>query len=874
MQIKWSIRKNLVILVLAATLPLVCLLVYSLQENYRQALNEAERSSLRTCEMVAADSQRFILDVQELLSGLAARPLVRALDANRCDPLLADFGRLYPRYANLAIADGTGEVICSALEPPDGKRASVAGSQWFADARDANRFIAGSVHIGPVSGKKVAVLAQPIQNAQGEFAGLIGYALDLQVFDPMPKDVALPSGMLISIVDAAGAVISRSDRDPNPIGQPFPDRDALSFAGKGRSGVGLVGSGDQARLVSYSRISGTDWLVLGVQPSEKVLYKLSLLANQKYLFAFLLILLGSTLAYSVGRLITRPVDDIAWAARCIAEGKLETRARCDGPKEIAAVAERFNEMLDVQQITGNELRAKNAALEQSEQQISAIMNNTPAFIFVKDLAGRYVHVNRQFEALVDRGDSEVRGKTDYDFFSTEIADALTRNDQLVVQNGQPVKDEEQVPGPEGIRTYLTVKFPLRNRNGEIYAICGIATDVSDRKRAEEEKLLLEQQFQQSQKLESLGVLAGGIAHDFNNILAVIAGHCSLTRLQPEAAEKHIAPIEKAVERAAELCRQMLAYAGKAQFVQTQVHMGALVDEMVKMLRATISKNVSINLDLEPDLPCISGDASQLRQIVMNLIINASEAIGEAHGEIGVKLAKTVISPGQTVQNHQGKLIPAGYYVCLEVSDSGCGMNDETKSRIFEPFYSTKFTGRGLGMSAVLGILTAHRGELQLTSHPGQGTTFQVYLPVPSSQSAGSQCEDLAAPAPPWQGSGTVLLVDDEDQVLLVAKQMLMALGFTVCEATNGKEALEIYRSSKIDLVLTDIGMPLMGGHELIRELKKLDPNLPIVVSSGFGDAALSSRLDREDVAGLVSKPYNLDQLRGVLRRVSDREQQP
>lgn len=871
MRIKWSIRKNLVILVLAATLPLACLLVYALQENYRQALKEAERSAMRTCEMVAADSQRFVLDVQELLSGLAARPLVRALDPDHCDPLLVDFRNLFPRYANLAIADGTGEVICSALESRDGKRASIAGSKWFADAKRANRFSAGTVHVGPVSRKKVAVLAQPIQDPEGEFAGLIGYSLDLQAFDPMPKDVLLPSGMLISIVDAAGAVISRSDGGKDAIGQPFPDRDALALAGQGRAGVGLVGRGDEARLVSYARISGTDWLVIGVQPSERVLSKLSLLANQKYLFAFLLILLGAGSAFGVGRLITMPIDHIAGVAGCIAEGKFETRARCDGPKEIAAVAARFNEMLDVQQRTGTELRAKNAALEQSEQQISAIMNNAPAVIFMKDVAGRYIHVNRQFEALFDISDTELRGKTDYDIFPAEIADNLTRNDRLVVQNGRPVKEEEQVPGAEGLRTYLTVKFPLRRSTDDIYAICGIATDVSDRKRAEEEKLLLEQQFQQSQKLESLGVLAGGIAHDFNNILSVIAGHCSLAELQPETAGMHLPPIEKAVERAAELCRQMLTYAGKAQFVQSQVDMAALVDDMVQMLRATISKSVDIQLDLAPDIPRINGDASQLRQIVMNLIINASEAIGEAHGVIRVKLAVTAIRPGHQDGDHLGRVMTPGRYVCLEVSDTGCGMDEETKSRLFEPFYTTKFTGRGLGMSAVLGILTAHDGALQLSSYPCQGTTFKVYLPAPGSRHAGDQQQEPAAPAVPWQGSGTVLLVEDEEQVLFVAKNMLAALGFAVMEAKNGREALESYRNngSGIDLVITDIGMPLMGGYELIGELKKINPALPMVVSSGFGDTVVSSRLAREDVAGLVSKPYNLDQLREVLKSVLD-----
>jgi PAS domain S-box-containing protein len=264
------------------------------------------------------------------------------------------------------------------------------------------------------------------------------------------------------------------------------------------------------------------------------------------------------------------------------------------------------------------------------------------------------------------------------------------------------------------------------QNGEYWIVFN---DISERRKIGEEKLLLEQQFQQAQKMESLGVLAGGIAHDFNNILAIIIGYCFLIKLDYETAESKIPLIEIAVERAAALCRQMLAYAGKAQFVLAQVDMKEVVDEMVTMLKATTSQNVSIRADLPAVVATIKGDASQLRQIVMNLIINASEAIGEEQGVINVSLGRSEIKAGQSDKDHNGNIIPAGEYICLEVTDDGCGMNDETRQRIFEPFYTTKFSGRGLGMSALLGIITAHKGALQLSSQPGKGTTFKVYLPA-------------------------------------------------------------------------------------------------------------------------------------------------
>ncbi len=393
-------------------------------------------------------------------------------------------------------------------------------------------------------------------------------------------------------------------------------------------------------------------------------------------------------------------------------------------------------------------------------------------------------------------------------------------------------------------------------------------DITNRKQAEEEKQTFELQMQHAQKLESLGVLSGGIAHDFNNILAIIMGYCSLTKMDYETAENNILEIEKAAERAAGLCRQMLAYAGKAQLTKTQVNMRMLVDEMASMLKSTIPLNAVIKSDLSTDIPFLDADASQLRQIVMNLIINASEAIGKEQGEIQVSLAKSTVLAGQSENDYNGNTIPPGEFVCLEVTDNGCGMDEETKWRIFEPFYTTKFTGRGLGMSAVLGIIKSHGGSLQLFSQLGQGTTFKVYLPIPKKYSAEDGDHKQSIPSAPWKGSGTILLVEDEDQVRLIAKALLKNIGFTVLEAVNGKEALELYQRNATDitLVFTDMGMPIMDGYELFYELKKLNPELPIIVSSGYGDAEVGSRIGIDNIAGLISKPYGPDQLREVLKK--------
>lgn len=410
-------------------------------------------------------------------------------------------------------------------------------------------------------------------------------------------------------------------------------------------------------------------------------------------------------------------------------------------------------------------------------------------------------------------------------------------------------------------------LPRPLENGDVLWT-GALLDITDRIKAEEEKNILESQFQQTQKLESLGVLSGGIAHDFNNILAIIMGNCSLAKLHKENAYKFIPEIQKASERAAGLCRQMLAYAGKVQFILENINFRSLVGEMIDMLKKTIPQNVEIKLNFPSEIPLIQGDTSQLNQVVMNLIINASEAIGIKPGEIRVSLSETMINDRHSENDYSGKSIPIGSYVCLEVADKGCGMDEETKWRIFEPFYTTKFSGRGLGMSAVLGIISSHKGALQLYSQLGQGTTFKVYLPAQKMNSAHDRSAQQISESE-WRGHGTILLAEDEDQIRYVAKTFLEIFGFTVLDAVNGKEALDLYQksASDISLVLTDIGMPVMDGYALFNALKQLKPTLPIIISSGFGDADVTSRIGHDDIAGLINKPYTLDKLGKVLKSV-------
>jgi PAS domain S-box-containing protein len=508
-------------------------------------------------------------------------------------------------------------------------------------------------------------------------------------------------------------------------------------------------------------------------------------------------------------------------------------------------------------------KAEEVLLE-SEARHRAILRTAMDGIWSVDRQGRLIEVNETYCRMSGYSMQELLGMSITDLEANETVDNTVARIRKIMLEGE-ARFESRHLRKDGTAFDVEVSVQYRPVDGGQFIV--FLRDISDLKKGAEEKEALEQQLQQAQRLESLGVLAGGIAHDFNNILAIIMGYCSLIKMDYDDAETHVPEIEKAAERAAGLCRQMLAYSGKTQIVQVQVNLWLLVDEMVAMLKAALPRNTVIKPFLSTDIPIINGDERQLRQIVMNLIINASEAVGEAQGEVRVSLVKTTITAGHPEHDYYGKEIPPGGYVCLEVTDNGCGMDEETKWRIFEPFYTTKFTGRGLGMSAVLCIITAHKGALQLFSQPGQGTTFKVYLPVQGGEQAEEESHELSAASGQWQGSGTILLVEDEDQVRFIAATILKKLGCTVLEAANGREALELYRKNAADiiLVITDMGMPIMDGYELFRELKNLQPELPIIISSGFGDAVVTSRIPRENIAGLVSKPYNYDLLREVMR---------
>jgi signal transduction histidine kinase len=417
----------------------------------------------------------------------------------------------------------------------------------------------------------------------------------------------------------------------------------------------------------------------------------------------------------------------------------------------------------------------------------------------------------------------------------------------------------------GELTFETMFRPLRDAAGAVTGVLGVSTNITERRRAEREQARLQAQLLQVQKLESLGVLAGGIAHDFNNLLTSMLGCASVAqRLLPEAspALPAVNDVVAAARRASELTRQLLAYSGRGRFEVRPIDLSEHVREISHLLETSLPKTVQLRLELAADLPAVEADVAQIQQVVLNLVVNGAEAIGDAAGSVFVKTGVVDVDPSQAPDLiGPGPLAP-GRYVFVEVRDDGCGMDDATKARIFDPFFTTKFTGRGLGLAATLGIVRGHKGAMALSTAPGKGTTFRVLLPASSL----AVQRDHPPPGAGFAGAGTVLVVDDEKSVRSTQRMLLTSMGFTVIEAADGREAIDVFTTNAdaISVVILDLTMPVLDGPAVFAELRRIRPGVRVILSSGYDEVETTRRFSGQGLAGFLQKPYTVSELEAKL----------
>jgi PAS domain S-box-containing protein len=502
----------------------------------------------------------------------------------------------------------------------------------------------------------------------------------------------------------------------------------------------------------------------------------------------------------------------------------------------------------------------NFSLADRQQKILSAMAEG---VTLAERSGRIVFVNAACEAMLGYGAGELIGTSIEELWFPDDRAARSARWARLVPEGAPERWIARYRTRGGREVWASVVEIAMRDGGLSSGVLSVITDVTEARK-------LEAKVQHAQKLESLGVLAGGIAHDFNNLLVGILGNAGLAldELRDEApAREQLADIQTAAIRASELTRQLLAYAGKGRFVIGRIDLRRLVEEMGHLLAAVIPKNVIIKYSFAAHLPLIEGDATQLRQVVMNLITNAADAVGKRSGIITVSTSLIEADPAYLADTLLDEGLPGGYYVSLEVSDTGVGMSPETRARIFDPFFTTKFTGRGLGLAAVLGILRSHRAAIKVYSEEGRGSTFRVLFPA--VEGAADALRGATGPSEGWRGTGTILVVDDDESVRTVAKRILERTGFRVLVAADGVEGVTMFRAyrGEIRAVLLDVTMPRMGGEEAFRQLRQIAPDVRVLLSSGYSEHEATSRFAGKGLAGFVEKPFTPPELVEHLRAV-------
>lgn len=426
----------------------------------------------------------------------------------------------------------------------------------------------------------------------------------------------------------------------------------------------------------------------------------------------------------------------------------------------------------------------------------------------------------------------------------------------------------------GDYTFHNIIEPLRGPDESIIGVLGLSVDATERVRMTAERQQLESRMQHTQKLESLGVLAGGIAHDFNNLLMGVLGNASLIMMDLDEDSTLRAPlqdIERAARRAAELCGQMLAYSGRGPFVLMSIDVNEVMSDVLRLVNASSPKQIGIELDLDEHLPLIEGDSSQIHQVCMNLVINAVEAVGDNPGTVRISTAARELTDGDLQSFYYPvETIETNRFVVITVQDDGCGMSRDVIDRVFEPFYTTKFTGRGLGMAVVSGIVRSHHGAIRIESEIDEGTTFTIALPAaakPVSEPPPVSPADSAT----WTASARALVIDDEEAVCRVAEKSLARCGLIVSVAFDGEEGMEVYRAAdSIDIVVLDMTMPKMNGAEVYKALRAIDPNLPIIISSGYSGSEAMAQVDvNGGPTEFLQKPYRPQELISCVRSLLD-----
>ena len=585
---------------------------------------------------------------------------------------------------------------------------------------------------------------------------------------------------------------------------------------------------------------------------------LQVITRDGLLYTILAIVVGALFAFFMAKGITRGLKHIVDVAEGVEQGDFSLRTHFNRHDELGKLGTDFNIMLDT--------------ISKSKRDLQAIVDNSPAVIYAKDVDGRYVFVNKKWHKLFDLQLKDIIGKTDHEIFDKSFADQFRKNDLEVQNLGRAVKSEEVAPHKDGEHTYITVKFPLLDEHGSIYAICGISTDITDRIKMEAEKSSLENQLLHSQKMQAIGQLTGGIAHDFNNLLAVILGYAELSKAkfgkENEVLTNYIDQIQTAGTRGRKLVEQMMIYSRKDLKLEalTPMKIEPIIEETSRMLRATFPTTINIETSIESDIPFVLSNTGLLSQMLMNLCINAKDGMGE---EGDLLIALNVEKYNHDVCNSCHEHF-AGEYVVINIKDNGTGIPEDTLERIFEPFFTSKNVGEGTGMglSVVHGIVHKLGGHILVTSKVNEGTSFKVLLPITAEEIKTENIEEKIQSEYDFSNL-TIMIVDDEPAVAGLLEDVLASSNAKLEIFTDSEQALVFFEKypDSIDIVITDQTMPKLTGAALSEKILAIRSDIPIVLCTGHSSEITEDAAHRLGIKKFIHKPVDIEKLLSLINEL-------
>jgi PAS domain S-box-containing protein len=855
-----SIKFQLLLIVLIISIPAIGIILYSGVQFRNAAIDGARRDTQKLADRIATEHQNLVICGEQLIIALAQLPEVKRQDKAKVEPILQKLKAMNPMYSNIFISDKNGLVWASAAQT---KQAfSVADRSYFKKALTSGELSSGEYVMSRATSKPVLNFARSFKDDHGNVIGTICFGFLLDKYRDLITQMELPEHASFVLCDHKGIVLTRAINPEKFVGKPYElhlfqqfqnEPDGNTTIRPGIAGDKRIITLRKLRLASeqspYMYITMGIPLEVALQPANWALLK-----NMTMFMSFLGVALF--LAWLICKyMITDRIELLEKTAQQLANGDFKSRvAELISGGELGSLGQSFDNMTD-------KLAARELALIESQERLRNLVANAPVVLFALDLNGRFTFFEGKVMTALGLTPTQVVGQSFFEIFSESPA---------ALEGARRALAGETFTSTTAIKDhYFEIWYnPINNDQGERTGTIGVVNDLTEHERSEVERQKLEAQLQQAQKMESVGRLAGGVAHDFNNQLSVILGYSELSLLEIDPSQPHYAAfleIKKAAERSATLTGQLLAFARKQTVSPIVIDLNETVSGMLKMLQRLIGENIQLAWHPASNIWPIKIDPSQIDQLLANLCVNARDAIKDI-GRICIETGNCTID--ETYCATHADTIP-GEYLKITVSDDGCGMDKETLSHIFEPFYTTKELGKGtgLGLATLFGIVMQNNGFINVYSEPGQGTTFTIYLPRHIGEN--EEVSKVIASELPSKGNETILLVEDEPTILEMAALMLKGLGYTVVTAGTGNEAIRLFkeRADSIQLLMTDVVMPDMNGRNLQKELQLLSPQLKCLFMSGYTANVIAHHGVLDEGVHFINKPFSVLDLAQKVRVV-------